>query len=311
MNEFVKPIIVISKCLGFDTCRYDGQMLPNDIVSRLAPLVTFITVCPELEVGLGVPRAPIHLVLEHKGIRLIQPTSALDITEEMNRFALSFLASLPEVDGFILKSSSPSCGLKNIKVFSSAEKTEVVAKRAGIFAAAVIEAFPDAALIEESDLQNFDSRDYFLTKLYASAALRDVKSSGEIKRLIDFHSKNTFLILAYSPKQLKILDRLVANKRGEKFDAVLRDYVEHLSAAFAAQTVPDRNVNVMRHAFARLANKMSAPQRLEFSSMLEQYQRGQATLRLCRKRLRDWAICFEEVSLSQQTFFEPFPEELT
>jgi len=128
MREFVKPIIVISKCLGFDFCRYDGRVLPINPVSKLAPFVTFLAVCPEIEVGLGVPRPPIHLVSGANGIKLIQPETSMEITERMKTFADSFLDSLQDVDGFILKSSSPSCGLKNIKVFSGPDKRRALAK---------------------------------------------------------------------------------------------------------------------------------------------------------------------------------------
>ncbi len=60
--NFNRPKIVVSKCLEFDHCRYDGQLINNKYIHKLKDHVDFITICPEVEIGLGVPRDPIHLV---------------------------------------------------------------------------------------------------------------------------------------------------------------------------------------------------------------------------------------------------------
>jgi len=310
MREFVKPIIVISKCLGFDFCRYDGRVLPINPVSKLAPFVTFLAVCPEIEVGLGVPRPPIHLVSGANGIKLIQPETSMEITERMKTFADSFLDSLQDVDGFILKSSSPSCGLKNIKVFSGPDKKESVGKSVGMFAAVVLGHFSDAALIEESDLQDSESRELFLTKLFALADLRAVKRSGSIKNLAEFHLRNKLLLMSYSQKQSKILGRLVANKNEKPFGKIIADYAHRLSAAFGAKQDTDSNANVMLHAFGRFSGKLSSLEISEFLKMLDRYRRGEVPLDSCKKLLQEWMPRFEERDLLRQTFFAPFPAEL-
>jgi uncharacterized protein YbgA (DUF1722 family)/uncharacterized protein YbbK (DUF523 family) len=86
-------------------------------VEKLKPFVNFVPVCPEVETGLGVPRNPIRIVLAKGKRRLVQPATGLDLTEKMEKFADSFLSSLGEVDGFILKRGSPSSGFKNVKVY--------------------------------------------------------------------------------------------------------------------------------------------------------------------------------------------------
>ncbi|PRX31733.1 uncharacterized protein DUF523 [Orenia metallireducens] len=101
--EFVKPIIVISRCLEFAKCRYNGVMISDDLVKKLKDYVEFIPVCPEVEIGLGVPRETIRLVKEDDEIRLVQPATKRDVTDEINRFSQEFLDSLEQVDGFLLK----------------------------------------------------------------------------------------------------------------------------------------------------------------------------------------------------------------
>jgi uncharacterized protein YbbK (DUF523 family) len=85
MKAFAKPQVVVSKCLGFAACRYDGAMISDDFVRRLAAHVTFRPVCPEMEIGLGCPRDPIRVVLAGKELRLMQPATGRDVTEAMRQ----------------------------------------------------------------------------------------------------------------------------------------------------------------------------------------------------------------------------------
>jgi len=106
MDEPVKPVVVFSKCLGFDRCRYNGETINDSFVQKLAPLVEARTVCPEAEIGLGVPRHPIHVISSGGDLSLVQPETGTDVTRRMLHFCDSFLGSLDDVDGFILKSRS-------------------------------------------------------------------------------------------------------------------------------------------------------------------------------------------------------------
>ena len=117
MREFTKPLVVVSKCIEFEPVRWDGRIIASEFVKKLKSQVEFITVCPEIEIGLGVPRNPIRIVRKGEGLRLIQPISGLDFTDKMQQFARSFLDALPEVDGFILKSGSPSSAMKDAKFY--------------------------------------------------------------------------------------------------------------------------------------------------------------------------------------------------
>jgi uncharacterized protein YbbK (DUF523 family) len=113
-------VVVVSQCLGFAAVRYNGAMLRDDFVQALRKHVDFVQVCPEVGIGLGVPRDPIHIVTGPAGRRLVQPSTERDLTHAMQKFSRKFLAGLGPVDGFILKSRSPSCGIKDVKTFIDA-----------------------------------------------------------------------------------------------------------------------------------------------------------------------------------------------
>ena len=179
-----KPIVVISKCITFAPVRWDNSIIASEFVEKLKPYIHFIPVCPEIEVGLGVPRNPIRLVSIKGDIRLIQPSTGLDLTEKMGEFAERFLSSLKEVDGFILKSASPSSGYKNVKIYPTTEKSPSIAKGPGIFGAAVLRRYPNLAIEDERRLRNPRIRENFLVRLFAMASYREIKEKNSINALI-------------------------------------------------------------------------------------------------------------------------------
>ncbi|MEE8043635.1 MAG: DUF523 domain-containing protein, partial [Thermodesulfobacteriota bacterium] len=101
MRKFPKPIVVSSMCFGFDACRYNGAMIPNNFVQKLEPFVKFMPICPEVEIGLGIPRDIIRVVEKNGEKFLLQPTTGKELSKQMYKFAERFLSSLDSVDGFI------------------------------------------------------------------------------------------------------------------------------------------------------------------------------------------------------------------
>jgi uncharacterized protein YbbK (DUF523 family) len=172
MDHHPRPIVVISRCIDFDACRYNGQVIRASLRDELEPHVELRPICPELEIGLGVPRDPVRLVGSPGGLRMVQPSTGRDLTQRMEHFAGDFLAGLDEVDGFILKSRSPSCGVRDAKLFHSEAEDAGHDAGPGLFAARVLERFPDAAVEDEARLSDPRVRAHFLTKVGASASLR-------------------------------------------------------------------------------------------------------------------------------------------
>ena len=162
------PIVVLSHCLADRACRYDGQAIRDPIVAQLQSQLRFIPVCPEVEIGLSIPRDPILIA----GGKLVQPTTGKDVTDAMRAFARRFLDSLEAVDGFLLKARSPSCGVRDTKIFGRAEDTEPQRLGSGIFADEVLKRYPDAAVEDESRLADPEIREAFLSRVRARAEAR-------------------------------------------------------------------------------------------------------------------------------------------
>ena len=310
VRKFTKPTIVVSKCLEFDACRYNGQRIPDEFVSKLHEYVEFIPVCPEVEIGLGTPRETIRVVLHGEERHLIQPASGRDVTEEMSGFTDQYLSSLPDVDGFILKSRSPSCGIKDVKVYSAGDMPAILHKGSGFFGGAVSDRFIGAAFEDEGRWKNFKIREHFLTKLYTMSTFREIKAQKSMKVLIDFQSDNKYLFMSYNQKELKALGNIVANREKKSIDEVLSAYEDHLARMFARAPRYTSNINVMMHIMGYFSDQLSSGERQHFLELLEKYRDGKLPLSSPLSVLKSWVIRFEHPYLLRQTFFEPYPEEL-
>lgn len=310
MIEWAKPVVVLSRCLEYEPVRYNAQVIPYDFVRQLEPWITFVPVCPELEIGLGVPRDPVRIVSIDGEARLIQPTTDRDVTREMNEFSESFLSSLRDVDGFLLKNRSPSCGISDVKIYQGLSESASSGRGPGIFAGHVLERFPGLAIEDEGRLRNYRIREHFLTRLFSLAALRQVKANGSMKDLVRFHSENKFILMGYSQKELRLLGRIVANPDKRPFAEVIDDYVPHFQTALAKPPRYTSMINVFQHAAGYFSKQLKRGEKQLLGSSIEKYRAKQVPAAAVTAILRAWIARFDEEYLGSQTFFDPYPSEL-
>jgi len=163
--------IGISSCLLGDEVRFDGgHKRDAPLLEAFAPHVEWVRVCPEVEIGMGVPREPVRLLQSGGDLRMIAVHTGTDHTEAMRAFAARRVQALAAMDlrGYVLKSDSPSCGLHGVKVFDvNGGDAEPIRRGTGLFAAALTSAFPDLPIAEERQLADPASRASFLDRVSA------------------------------------------------------------------------------------------------------------------------------------------------
>jgi len=310
MGKFARPEVVISRCLGFESCRYNAQTVPSNFVSTLGNFVNYTTVCPEVEIGLGIPRAPIRLIALGGVIRLIQPSTGLDVTEKMNAYASSFLSSLENVDGFILKALSPSCGIKDVKVYPGAGKVMATGKDSGIFGGEVIARFGYLPIEDEGRLTNFALREHFLTTLFTVARFRELKMNRSIKGLVDFQSDNKLLFMSYNQNEMRTMGRIAGNLEKKDLNEVFDRYEPHFYRAMSTPPKHTSHINVLMHGLGYFSRYLSSSEKKFFLDSLERYRQAKIPMSVPLHILKSYVVAFENDYLARQTFFEPYPEEL-
>jgi uncharacterized protein YbgA (DUF1722 family)/uncharacterized protein YbbK (DUF523 family) len=311
MNQtFPKPRIVVSRCLGFDICRYDGEMITDYFVEAMKPFADFLPICPEMECGLGVPRNLIQVV--HTGGKrvLFQPATERDVTPMMNSFISSYLNSLESVDGFILKNRSPSCGLRDVKIYSSKKLNSVSCLDAGFFGRAVIERFHGIPAEDGDRLMNLRIREHFLTAVFTLAQFRLIERESAMDALVDFHSRFKYLLMALNEKLMRILGKIVANHEHYSIDRVIQNYREQLELALSKPGSQGAMINALMHGFGGISNRLSADEKQSFLNSLKEYRNERIPRSVVLRLLQSWGERFEKDYLLNQAVFNPFPLEL-
>ncbi|UTB31539.1 MAG: DUF523 and DUF1722 domain-containing protein [Methanobacterium sp. ERen5] len=299
--DFEKPRIVLSKCIEFAPCRYNGLMIKSSIVKELKDYADFLPVCPEVGMGLGVPRDPIRVVDSGGRLELFQPKTGKIFTDEMNEFSQTFLESISNVDGFILKNKSPSCGVKAINIYSSFEDSRPKKDGIGLFAAHVSNYFPELPIEDEGRLRNLIIRENFLTNIFALAKFRRA-ISGDLNDLIAFHTKNKLLLMSRSPYYLKLMGQTLANNDKKSIDNIKTEYQGFLFRSLAEDSNPALNVSVMKHALGYFSKEIKHDEKTLFLNTLNDYKDGRIPLLVCLKMLELWIIRLENDYLAGQTF---------
>jgi uncharacterized protein YbbK (DUF523 family) len=146
-----RPRIGISSCLLGDEVRFDGGHKRDAFLTEvLAPHVEWVRVCPEVEVGMGVPRETLHLVRVGNDTRLLTTETGIDHTDAMREYAEQRVRALEKMNlrGYVVKSKSPSCGMED-----------------GIFANVLRKHFPELPIEEESRLNDPVLRENFIKRV--------------------------------------------------------------------------------------------------------------------------------------------------
>ncbi len=313
MTEYLRPKVLVSICLEHAPNRFDGSMISSPFVKKLKEYVDFITVCPEVAIGLPIPREVIRIVKEGESEELVHSMSGVSVSDKMRDFSQKYVDYIAGVGvhGAILKSRSPSCGIKDVKMYKSIGKAPSLnTKTKGFFGGKLIETFPDMAIEDEGRLTNYNIREHFLTRIYTMAAYDEVIKSGTMKALIDFHSHNKYLLMGYNQQKQKILGKIVANHEHLSVMLVLEAYEDTLRKALASPLRHGRNTNMLLHIFGYFKDRLDSDEKAYFLDVLEQYNGKKVPFSVPLSLLKSWVIRFREPYLSTQTIFEPFPREI-
>lgn len=303
MTPESKIRVGISHCLLGAPLRFDGgHKLDKGIVQGLGTYFDFVPVCPEFEIGLGVPRESIRLVEAETapgqpGLRLVGNRSGRDLTEAMREFSQRRVAELrgERLMGFIFKSGSPSCALGGAKVYR--ENGMPAGRAPGLFAQAVLQGLPGIPLADEAALNEPRQREAFVASVLCRAAWQAVLDAPDLNALQAFHARYKRFLLARSEASLRRMGRLVATAKGLGLPRAIEQYEALLFPTLRVIPSPKRNANVLFVMLAKIKASLNRQQQRCAEKAIEDYRAGrvalvvpQAILRHFASRLgwRDW-----------------------
>ncbi len=303
--------IAISACLLGQEVRFDGGH-KNDayINGTLSEYFSFLPLCPEVGIGLSIPRPPIRLVQHAQGIRLVGVKDpSIDVTEAMQAYSARVVEELTEVRGVILKKGSPSCGMERVKLYAPDGRS--IDKTSGLFAAALRERHPLLPIEEEGRLGDPGLRENFITRVFVYHAWRELNRQGlSAGRLIDFHSDHKYLIMAHNQAAYRSMGKMLANAGKEDIAALALEYEQALMHALAKPAKRQQHVNVLQHLLGYLRQQLDSEDKAEMLEIIEQYRQGIVPLIVPITLLKHHFRRHPHDYIDRQVYLSPHPHEL-
>jgi uncharacterized protein YbgA (DUF1722 family)/uncharacterized protein YbbK (DUF523 family) len=296
----------VSSCLLGEEVRFNGgHKRYRFLTDELGAFVDFVPYCPEISIGLGTPREPIRLTADG---RLVNRGGTADHTASMAALPLPS----PELDGYVFKAKSPSCGIRAIPRYGSDGSAADWDGR-GLYAARVLSAFPLLAVEDEGRLNDAVLREAFVERVFAASRLRALLSGPRTAGdLAAFHARHKLQLLAHDPARCRAAGRVVAACGGAGVSSASASasaaYRDLFLAAMASRATLGRNANALRHAYGRISRQLDRPRRLDLVARIEAYRRGEEPLSVPIALLAHYASWFPW--LAEQTYLRPFPGSL-
>jgi len=259
------------------------------------------------------PRNSVRLIKKDGEYKLVDSMTGEDHTEKMDNYIQKLTSKLneEEIEGFIAKTRSPSCGSNDSKVYPDSGKVPALGeKRAGYFTANLAEIFSSLVIENEGRLKNFKLRENFLIKIFMLADLRQVTKSGQIKELIEFHSNNKYLIMSYNQNGLNKMGKIVAAHKKGKTEETMTEYKKQIIETLNVLPDTGKRVNMLQHIFGYVSSEISREEREYFLETLQDFRKEKVPFSLPLALLRSWVIRFKVEYLMPQTIFNPYPEGL-
>jgi uncharacterized protein YbgA (DUF1722 family)/uncharacterized protein YbbK (DUF523 family) len=301
----------ISSCLLGQRVRYDGNHKHDGFITgTLGRFFEFVPLCPEVAIGLGVPRAPIRLVGPAAAPRAVGTNDpALDVTDQLEDYGRRMARELDDISGYIFKSKSPSCGKERVKVY---QRGAMPAKHGrGVYAAAFLTARPGLPAEEEGRLNDPRLRENFIERIFCYRRWQALEASGlTAARLVEFHTRHKLALLAHGTEGYRQLGRLVALAGRKGLRTLAGEYIRRFMDALAQPATPARHANVMMHLMGYLKQQLDAADKAELLELIHGFRTGAAPLAAPLTLLRHHFRSSPHPYVAHQTYLYPDPREL-
>lgn len=307
-----QPLVGVGSCLVGEPVRFNGDhKRSNPHINKLGRHVILQTFCPEVAIGLGVPRDPIRIV-EIDGRRHLRDsdTQQQDYTTAIESYAENVLHQHPELCGYILVKGSPSCGYERVKRYH--EKGNIIASDSmGIYAQRLRQQNPLLPMEEDGRLYDHGLRESFVSRVYLYHDWQQFsREPYTAAGLLQFYSRYKYLIMAHSVPMYQQLGRLMADLKRQDLNRVAQDLIGGMMDALQRVASAAGHTNVLQHLQGYLKKTLSTDEKQELSEVIDQFRRGIVPLITPLTLLQHHFRRSPDNYIGQQTFMAPYPGEL-
>ncbi|SDH19919.1 Uncharacterized conserved protein YbgA, DUF1722 family [Vibrio xiamenensis] len=305
-------LVGISACVLGEKVRFDSGHKASAFVNKeLSPYLRFVAVCPEVGIGMSVPRPTIRLISDKQRIALVETKDASkDYTDAMQSYANQKVDGFLDqpLCGYIVCAKSPTCGMERVKVYGNnhAEKSGV-----GLYTQVLLERMPWLPVEEDGRLNDPVLKENFITRVFCLAdfyqSMGDEPTRGKI---IDFHSRYKLTLMAHHPDSYRELGRLVAHIADYDLDDFVARYRLGLMNAMAHRATRKNNTNVLMHLQGYFKRALGKKEKAELRKVIDDYRVGLLPLLAPLTLIKHYLHTYPDPYLADQRYFQPYPEEL-
>lgn len=313
MTQQMKIKVGISSCLLGEEVRYDGShkhlRLATDSLSRY---FDFVPECPEMGIGMGVPRKPIRLVGDVERPRAVAiHDQELDYTQSLTAFGEQKAAEHDDLSGYIFMKNSPSCGVFRVKVYQDNGYPAQTPGR-GVYARAFIDAHPLLPVEESGRLCDPTLRENFVTRVFAYANWQVLEKEGlSASSILDFHSRYKYTLMAHSPNKYAELGRMLADAGNHDPVDLGQRYFAALMTTLRSLASRKTHTNVLMHLQGYLKKNISRHEKAELNRIIEQYRTAQLPLIVPVTLLKHHFNNHPDPYINRQAYLQPYPDDLS
>ncbi|MFT5482152.1 MAG: hypothetical protein ACI9GW_000800 [Halieaceae bacterium] len=311
-DQGVKIPVGISSCLLGERVRFDSGHKNNSyITGTLSNYFSLRAFCPEVSIGLGIPRQPIRLVKDSKegNVRCIGTKNAdLDVTSRLTESAQQQFGWISELSGYIFKKDSPSCGMERVKVYfkDMPERTGV-----GIYTREILREFPDLPTEEEGRLGDVHLRENFVGRVFLYHRWREMLANNPGRsEFVDFHSRHKLIYMSHSQSKARELGQLVAGIAEMDLEEYARCYIRAVSKLTSEPASRKNHTNVLMHVQGYLKRDLDADDRQGLKETIEDYRVGYLPLIVPITLLRHHFRRCPSEYIDRSWYMQPHPREL-
>ncbi len=310
-KETKKIPVGISACLLGEKVRYDGGHKKSKLcVDILTDYFDYKQVCPEIAIGLGVPRETIRLVKHDAHIAVENQAGTTNHQLALSEYASEIAAKQTDICGFVVMKDSPSCGMERVKQFNAKGNLQDT-RGIGAFTRQLMQEKPWLPVEENGRLNDVALKENFILRVYA---LNDWNVSVEADltaaNLLGFHSRYKYILMAHSQLAYRDLGRLLSSLKQVDLGAVADLYKSRFMAGLAKPAGRKGNTNVLMHIQGYLKRSLQTADKARLTAVIAQYRKAEVPLIVPVSLLNFLIAQYPNEYLIRQRYLNPYPEAL-
>lgn len=310
--------IGISSCLLGNKVRFDsGHKHSRYITQVLSEYFDYVSFCPEVNIGLGVPREPIRLITspsqhtsrgqeESRCVGVHSPQ--LDITEALKSCADKQSAWHSSLYGYIVKKDSPSCGMERVKRYynNHPERTGV-----GLYTERLMKNYPYLPVEEEGRLNDLRLRENFITRVFFYYHWKNsVEKKPTWKSLYHFHAQYKLRYMSHNQNKMRELGRWLAGAKNLSLESAIQGYISQATEILKIIPNTKNHTNTLQHIQGYLKRHLDPADKKELNENILQYQAGKLPLVVPLTLLKHHFRKHNHPYISNSLYLQPHPKPL-